>query len=55
LGGTQTQSFVLYPAEFATPPDPIIGASALHDLLKSWRTAPKDGSDKPPTEVAAVG
>jgi len=37
LGGTQTQPFVLYPAEFAVPDEPIVGAAALHQTLKSWR------------------
>jgi putative membrane protein len=55
LGGTQTQPFVLYPAEFNAPSKPIIGAAALHDLLKSWRIASKEGSDKPPAEVVSVG
>ncbi len=39
LGGTQTQPFVLYPAEFAAPDQPIVGAAALHAVLKGWRTA----------------
>jgi hypothetical protein len=37
LGGTQTQPFVLYPATFADPTEPIIGAGSLHKVLKSWR------------------
>ena len=48
LGGTQTQPFVLHPAQFAAPQEPIVGAAALHKTLKSWRmiapapsTAPK--------------
>src|SRR6478752_3991545 len=37
LGGTQTQPFVLHPAQFAAPQEPIVGAAALHQTLKSWR------------------
>jgi len=37
LGGTQTQPFVLHPAQFTAPQEPIIGAAALHQTLKSWR------------------
>jgi uncharacterized membrane protein YvlD (DUF360 family) len=37
LGGTQTQPFVLHPAQFAAPSEPIVGAAALHQTLKSWR------------------
>jgi uncharacterized membrane protein YvlD (DUF360 family) len=36
LGGMQTQPFVLFPAAFATPETPIVGAAALHAVLKSW-------------------
>jgi uncharacterized membrane protein YvlD (DUF360 family) len=39
LGGTQTQPFVLYPVEFASPKDPIVGAAGLHAVLKGWRTS----------------
>jgi putative membrane protein len=37
LGGTQTQPFVLYPVEFASPKEPIVGAAELHSVLKGWR------------------
>jgi uncharacterized membrane protein YvlD (DUF360 family) len=39
LGGLQTQPFVLYPAEFAQPDEPIVGAAALHDVLVGWRAS----------------
>ncbi|HEU5264957.1 MAG TPA: phage holin family protein, partial [Gaiellaceae bacterium] len=38
LGGLQTRPFILYPAEFPVPDEPIIGAAAVHRLLKRWRT-----------------
>jgi putative membrane protein len=37
LGGTQTQPFVLFPTDFSTPSEPIVGAAALHGVLKKWR------------------
>ncbi|HEU0246012.1 MAG TPA: phage holin family protein [Gaiellaceae bacterium] len=37
LGGLQTRPFILYPAQFRVPDDPIIGAADVHRLLKSWR------------------
>jgi hypothetical protein len=37
LGGPQTQPFVLYPFEFASPTEPIVGAAGLHSVLKGWR------------------
>lgn len=36
LGGPQTQPFILYPAAFAPPSEPIVGAVAVHDLLSRW-------------------
>jgi hypothetical protein len=36
LGGYQTQPFVLYPAELQVGDDPLIGAAAVHRVLKEW-------------------
>jgi putative membrane protein len=36
LGGPQTQPFVLYPAAFAEPETQVVGAAALHAVLKGW-------------------
>jgi uncharacterized membrane protein YvlD (DUF360 family) len=36
LGGWQTQPFLLYPAEWQVGPDEIVGAEALHRVLKGW-------------------
>lgn len=37
LGGPQTQPFLLYPAALPNDPSqPIIGAAALHNVLKGW-------------------
>ena len=37
LGGPQTRPFILYPAQLPVPDGPILGAAAVHGLLKSWR------------------
>ena len=37
LGGPQTRPFVLYPARFPLPSEPIVGAAALHEVLSGWR------------------
>ncbi len=36
LGGPQTRPFVLYPAAFTAPETPVVGAAALHVVLKGW-------------------
>jgi uncharacterized membrane protein YvlD (DUF360 family) len=37
LGGLQTRPFVLYPSSFRLPNEPIVGAAAVHGLLRGWR------------------
>jgi hypothetical protein len=37
LGGPQTRGFVLSPPQLSLPPEPLIGAAALHGLLSGWR------------------
>jgi hypothetical protein len=39
VGGYQTQPFVLYPVELAAPDEPLIGAAAVHHLMKGWLAA----------------
>jgi uncharacterized membrane protein YvlD (DUF360 family) len=39
LGGSQTRPFILYPPRLPPPDEPILGAAAVHDLLRSWRSA----------------
>ena len=38
LGGPQTRPFILYPPTLTLPPGPIIGAAAVHGVLRGWRT-----------------
>ncbi len=37
LGGPQTRPFILYPPTLALPEGPIIGAAAVHGILRGWR------------------
>jgi hypothetical protein len=36
LGGPQTHPFLIYPVELTTPEQPIVGAEAMHRVLKGW-------------------
>ncbi len=37
LGGPQTQAFLLYPPTLPHPAQPIVGAAAVHAILRGWR------------------
>jgi uncharacterized membrane protein YvlD (DUF360 family) len=37
MGGLQTRPFILYPATFTLPDEPIVGAAAVHGVLRGWR------------------
>ena len=37
LGGPQTRPFLLYPVGLAAPPEPLVGAAAVHRVLVDWR------------------
>ena len=37
LGGPQTRPFVLYPSSFRLPDEALVGAAAVHGLLRGWR------------------
>jgi uncharacterized membrane protein YvlD (DUF360 family) len=37
LGGPQTRPFLLYPTALAQPPEPILGAAAVNEILRGWR------------------
>ena len=36
MGGTQAHPFVLHPVDLPWPDEPVIGAEAVHHVLKSW-------------------
>jgi uncharacterized membrane protein YvlD (DUF360 family) len=46
LGGLQTRPFILCPAALPVPDGQIIGAAAVHDLLKGWRAALQSSSQE---------
>ena len=37
MGGPQTRAFILFPAELPLPDEQIVGAAAVHGLLRDWR------------------
>ena len=39
LGGEQTEAFLLHPKHLPLPDEDLIGAAAVHRVLKSWRPA----------------
>ena len=43
MGGPQTRPFILHPAHLVVPPGPIVGAEAVHRLLREWRNACNSG------------
>jgi len=44
IGGIQTRPFLLYPAALPLPHEPIVGASAVHDIVSDWRRLLNSGS-----------
>ena len=44
IGGLQTRPFILHPANLQVPPEPIIGAASVHDILAGWRKTLQAGS-----------
>jgi uncharacterized membrane protein YvlD (DUF360 family) len=42
LGGPQTRPFLLSPVDLPIPPDPIVGAARVHDVLSGWRRLLQD-------------
>jgi uncharacterized membrane protein YvlD (DUF360 family) len=38
LGGPQTRAFILFPAGFPPPDQPLVGAARVHELLSGWRS-----------------
>ena len=59
IGGPQTEPFVLHPDRLRVPDEPLVGAAAVNELLRGWRSE-LDGSelggvDASPPEEAASG
>ncbi len=46
MGGPQTQPFLLHPAHFPIPEEPVVGAEAAHRVLLGWRDM-LQGEDAP--------
>ena len=56
LGGPQTRPFLLYPVGLESPPQPLVGAEAVHDVLVDWRqTLNGDGREAAAAEPERVG
>jgi uncharacterized membrane protein YvlD (DUF360 family) len=47
LGGYQTQPFVLYPAQLPVGDAPLVGAAAVHRVLKEWASHTNGKEIKP--------
>jgi putative membrane protein len=45
MGGYQTQPFILHPVELEENDEPLVGAAAVHHLMKSWVAQPNGGKD----------
>ena len=46
MGGPQTRAFLLHPAQFPVPAEPLVGPEAINELLRSWRVSARArGSD----------
>ena len=55
MGGPQTRPFLLYPASLPLPEDRVVGAEAVHRLLRSWRRTLNNGvAESPVPSVTGV-
>ena len=56
LGGPQTRPFILHPPHLDTGDQPIVGAAAVHALLRDWRrTLQQEQAVTPPAEEPRAG
>jgi uncharacterized membrane protein YvlD (DUF360 family) len=53
LGGSQTEPFLLHPVRLPIPDEPIVGAEAVHRLLRGWRAANPASARPAPAEARA--
>jgi uncharacterized membrane protein YvlD (DUF360 family) len=51
LGGSQTRPFLLHPVRLPVPAKPLVGAEAVHRLLRGWREASGPRQVQAPTSV----
>ena len=51
MGGNQTHPFLMFPAGFGLPDEPIVGAATVHHLFKGWMAAINDGTAPTPWTV----
>lgn len=51
LGGMQTEPFVMFPATFPLPDDPLVGAATVHHLFKDWIAGIRSGELQRPWHV----
>jgi hypothetical protein len=54
MGGPQTRPFILYPARFPLPEEPIVGAEQVHRVLAGWRRMLQPSRVEPPSVPAAI-
>jgi uncharacterized membrane protein YvlD (DUF360 family) len=57
LGGPQTRAFILAPPRLPLPAEPLVGAAAVHGLLRGWRRllqGPPAPSDPAPAAAPTV-
>jgi uncharacterized membrane protein YvlD (DUF360 family) len=57
MGGPQTEPFILHPVSMPGPAEPLIGAEAVHGLLREWRTSPhhRDAGADPLVPTVGAG
>ncbi len=51
MGGNQTHPFLLFPAGFELPDEPVVGAATVHHLFKRWMASINDGTAPAPWTV----
>jgi uncharacterized membrane protein YvlD (DUF360 family) len=53
LGGPQSRAFILAPRRLPLPHEPIVGAAAVHGVLRGWRQMLQGADATTPAEAAA--
>src|SRR3954449_1587952 len=54
LGGPQTRPFIMYPPSLKLPAGPIVGAAAVHGVLRGWRMTLQAPAEPPPVVSTPV-